>query len=444
MTNNESISGNDSVQKESGWESVAAMAGKMEQLGLNAENLETGPLEEFATTIGINKSTINKFFKERSKEFADENSGVENPFALQKEEKKVIITSEQKQYYLQEKIDKILIVQKNMQDMLEEQKKILDPPPTGYITKQTLANEFGMKKIDSVRHFFKSRGYKLERYKMPETGSIAEYISEAQADEYREYRKRKDSALGGNEYMYTHSDLIKELNGVKKEVVYKAERKFSDYVFGEEGKRKSDRITTGLTIDQYERLREKTIEFMNDKRRANFPESCMSYYLKTAGVKYERTYRPDWLKNEDTGRNFEIDLYLPEYNIGIEYDGLLGHKDTLEHDFQKDQKALANNGTKIFHVREAGLPDMKDGMLGVKREKNYGRASLSAALTELFAKIGINSPQGIDVKRDADEIDKVVLERLNYLNYGANSTLAIADNVSDIQLVDQSFGKMSA
>jgi hypothetical protein len=39
--------------------------------------------------------------------------------------------------------------------------------------------------------------------------------------------------------------------------------------------------------------------------------------------KYQfKTIRPDWLKNPETGKNLEIDLYCKELNLGIEYNGI--------------------------------------------------------------------------------------------------------------------------
>ena len=120
--------------------------------------------------------------------------------------------------------------------------------------------------------------------------------------------------------------------------------------------------------------------------------------------------------------------------MGIEYDGRK-HKETLEKDYKKDQMALTNHGTRIFHVREPDLPEMKEGMLGVQRKNRHNKKSFSETLTELFSKMGIEIPGGVDVGRDAGNIDKVVEERLAFLNYGkVKAILDIADNTSEIQI----------
>jgi len=69
-------------------------------------------------------------------------------------------------------------------------------------------------------------------------------------------------------------------------------------------------------------------------------------------TKIMQNYRPDWLKNPHTQKNLEIDIYLPEFKIGIEYQGgfhfLDGSKktdstryrDTLKHELAKKKKVF--------------------------------------------------------------------------------------------------------
>ena len=47
----------------------------------------------------------------------------------------------------------------------------------------------------------------------------------------------------------------------------------------------------------------------------------------------------------------EIDILIPELNIGIEYDGIYWHKDREKYDKQKDIKALSK-GVVLFHIKE--------------------------------------------------------------------------------------------
>ena len=420
------------------WNSVAALAGKMGELGINSESIVAVPLQDFASQIGMSRVAISDFFKKQSKAFIKDNGkDVENPFILsasriegQRGRGNTMLTPEQQHYYLTEKIDAILATRKRLEMMEKMNQASLGAPPEGYKTQKQFAKDMGMSE-ESVKHFF--RDYDLGLYTMEETKQAVVYLSPEQQDEYKAFRSRKIDMLGDD--ALTNSRIAKELGGLKQRVINAYVNNHRDYIFGETGQVKVDKINYVYTEEQYKRLREGLIEFIGEKRRANFPESAIAYYLESTGVNYERRHRPDWMKNEETGYNWEIDLYLPDYNVGIEYDGFAFHKETLEHDYQKDQLALNRNGTKVFHVREAGLPSMKEGMLGVERDYNYSKTDLSVTLNKLFSIMGIDIPQGVDVKRDADGIDKIMEERLAYMNFGINATLAVAGNVNnDIEL----------
>lgn len=52
-------------------------------------------------------------------------------------------------------------------------------------------------------------------------------------------------------------------------------------------------------------------------------ETLCKQALRRIFKNYEfKTIRPNWLKNPETGKNLEIDLYCKELNLGIEYNGL--------------------------------------------------------------------------------------------------------------------------
>lgn len=52
----------------------------------------------------------------------------------------------------------------------------------------------------------------------------------------------------------------------------------------------------------------------------NLCEKALKLIL-TDGIHVFRNYRPDWLKNPETGRNLEIDFYIPKLQIAIEIQG---------------------------------------------------------------------------------------------------------------------------
>lgn len=87
--------------------------------------------------------------------------------------------------------------------------------------------------------------------------------------------------------------------------------------------------------------------------------------LKTKGYNWDTIvtgYRPDYLKNQETGKNLEIDAYHPESKIGIEYNGIqhyiypnIFHKSREEFDkcVQRDKlkyQLAKENGIKLIVI----------------------------------------------------------------------------------------------
>ena len=59
---------------------------------------------------------------------------------------------------------------------------------------------------------------------------------------------------------------------------------------------------------------------------------------------------------------YELDIYLPDLGVGIEYDGAFWHHDKAEKDKQKQQYA-ENLGKRLLRVREAPLPPISEADL---------------------------------------------------------------------------------
>lgn len=80
------------------------------------------------------------------------------------------------------------------------------------------------------------------------------------------------------------------------------------------------------------------------RTQTSFPEQTISYYLMQ---KYDILQR-----YHVKGR--EVDVFLPKYNIAIEYDGLMWHsgKKKMVQDLKKT-KVLLQEGIKLIRIREA-------------------------------------------------------------------------------------------
>lgn len=72
---------------------------------------------------------------------------------------------------------------------------------------------------------------------------------------------------------------------------------------------------------------------------------------------YIDNYRPDWLKNPETGYNLELDRFYPNLNIGIEFNGPQHRKKNNEAQWNRDRikkHLCAKQGVirLVFYINE--------------------------------------------------------------------------------------------
>lgn len=91
-----------------------------------------------------------------------------------------------------------------------------------------------------------------------------------------------------------------------------------------------------------------------DKTNSSFPEQALFYYIKK---EYSSAINRANFITAD-GEVLEIDIYIPTYNIGIEYDGAYWHLDKVVSDTYKSN-VLSENGIWLIRVRENGLSEIK-------------------------------------------------------------------------------------
>lgn len=135
--------------------------------------------------------------------------------------------------------------------------------------------------------------------------------------------------------------------------------------------------------------------------KTSFPEQAIFFYLRQVTTTINR-YKLD--------ARTEIDVYLPKYNIGIEYDGVFFHsgKKSAERE-QKKQDKLTKCGITLFRVKEN--KDYSNGMvLGkiVYAKPGANDAELALVIKAL-CKCIINETHNsfdidIDVTRDQAQI----------------------------------------
>lgn len=81
----------------------------------------------------------------------------------------------------------------------------------------------------------------------------------------------------------------------------------------------------------------------------SFPEQAILFYINKLGCDTLHRHKVKYL-----GKNYEVDIFLPEYNIAIEYDGTYWHKNKLSSDNAKNF-AIDKLGMFLIRIRESGL-----------------------------------------------------------------------------------------
>lgn len=87
-------------------------------------------------------------------------------------------------------------------------------------------------------------------------------------------------------------------------------------------------------------------------KHTSFPEQAIYHYVKKL------------FPDAQSGRKvfgYEIDVFIPSLNIGIEYDGEYYHRNRIKQDIKKN-KTLHSKGIKLIRIREAGCPSLTDGL----------------------------------------------------------------------------------
>jgi hypothetical protein len=99
----------------------------------------------------------------------------------------------------------------------------------------------------------------------------------------------------------------------------------------------------------------------------SFPEQAMLYYLRQIFRTAENRYRIE---------DVEVDVFIPEINLAVEYDGGFYHNEKQGKDEIKNA-FLNEKGIKLIRIREKGLPKIND----------YGSSIYEYSPDESFKKV---------------------------------------------------------
>ena len=147
-----------------------------------------------------------------------------------------------------------------------------------------------------------------------------------------------------------------------------------------------------------ERLR-RGCRFCGKESHVSISEKIIAFYLDKAGFTVVESYR-----NRDLLGRMELDIFLPELNMGIEYDGRAYHKQA-KHDYEKNARCK-RAGIELIRFREKGCPEM----IGVRTYEvdPDDRRTIIVALGDLLSvinrKFGLNIDIIMDLKTDLSTI----------------------------------------
>jgi very-short-patch-repair endonuclease len=91
----------------------------------------------------------------------------------------------------------------------------------------------------------------------------------------------------------------------------------------------------------------------------------------------------------------EIDIYLPQYKLGIEYDGEHWHKEKEQQDLEKN-KILVTQNINLVRVREKPLNPLSKGDVMVDKNVSLLKSDLNKILKKVSAFVDIEVNQQID------------------------------------------------
>ena len=143
-------------------------------------------------------------------------------------------------------------------------------------------------------------------------------------------------------------------------------------------------------------------------QQRSFPEAALYFYLSKYFNEVVANAKFNWLPK------MEIDIFIPNINLGIEYDGSVWHKNKNK-DIKKN-KLCEENGIKLIRIREPQLPKLSNNDILLE---SYSRDCLKKGLLQLFELLGILVE--VDFERDEDEIRLLITETIKRRSLNDNS-----------------------
>lgn len=175
-------------------------------------------------------------------------------------------------------------------------------------------------------------------------------------------------------------------------------------------------------------------------QQVSFQEKAVLFFVRKMYPTAIDSYRPNWLNPK------ELDIYIPEYSIGIEYDGAEWHSDPKK-DTIKDE-ICESKGIEVFHIREPLCPPalLKNTIILSSRSTASLERGIEELLMQLQHRTHSTAPMGnINVLENTIPILKMI--ELNVKDQSlANSLPEIAkewDYEKNYPLIPEQFAAVS-
>ncbi len=151
------------------------------------------------------------------------------------------------------------------------------------------------------------------------------------------------------------------------------------------------------------------------RTQTSFPEQAIAYYLSKSFRILQR-YRE---------KNYEIDVLLEDYNIGIEYDGIFYHSNTISKRELAKDAFFAERGFTIVHIKESRTKcEIEDNTIYfVPVKANYLDDSFNNVLYSLAHFLEIRT--GIQTYKDINIIRDELAIREQYASTIKKSSVAV-------------------
>jgi hypothetical protein len=124
-----------------------------------------------------------------------------------------------------------------------------------------------------------------------------------------------------------------------------------------------------------------------------------------------KTFFPD-IQHRSLVEGSEVDIYIPELEVGVEYDGVYWHRDKLEKD--KNKNSVLDSSILLIRVREEDLPLIGPHDIAIKKRK-LAISTVKKILTVILEQKLLSPETASDIRAYLDRKKWVATELFNQL-----------------------------